>query len=250
MGVIITFIILAALVLLVIGLKNPDKAFLPKFQKTRRNIALVYGSIIFVCFVILGMMADAGFSVEKNCEDITLEEKVTFTGTGSDDAKMTINEKPYEIKGEKFEYTFPLVMGRNNFLFKYTKNGKDKNELESIVRTTKENLAKELKAEERRKEELAKLEAKQKEAEKRIENIRKQFSAYDGSHYGLESYIKKVMNDPSSYEHVKTGFVDMGDYLVVTTVFRGKNAFGGLVMNSIKAKVSLNGDVLQILSQN
>ncbi len=57
------------------------------------------------------------------------------------------------------------------------------------------------------------------------------------------------MNDPGSYDHDKTVYWDMGDHLVVRTTFRGKNAFGGMVINSIKAKVSLNGQVLQIIEQ-
>jgi hypothetical protein len=33
------------------------------------------------------------------------------------------------------------------------------------------------------------------------------------------------------------------------TTFRGKNAFGGVVKNTVKAKVSLDGDVLEIIDQ-
>lgn len=57
------------------------------------------------------------------------------------------------------------------------------------------------------------------------------------------------MNDPDSYEHDETVYWDMGDHLVVKTTYRGKNAFGGVVRNFVKAKVSLDGDILQILDQ-
>jgi len=57
------------------------------------------------------------------------------------------------------------------------------------------------------------------------------------------------MNDPDSYDHVETVYWDRGDHLVVRTTFRGKNAFGGIVKNSVKAKVSLDGQVLQIIEQ-
>ena len=57
------------------------------------------------------------------------------------------------------------------------------------------------------------------------------------------------MNDPDSYEHVRTVYWDRGDHLVVMTTFRGKNAFGGVVTNSVKARVSLDGQVQQILDQ-
>lgn len=82
------------------------------------------------------------------------------------------------------------------------------------------------------------------ERKKRIEN---QFSVWNGSHRNLERYIKSIMNDPSSYKHVETVYWDMKTHLVVRTTFRGKNVFGGVVTNSIKAEVSLNGDILDII---
>lgn len=80
----------------------------------------------------------------------------------------------------------------------------------------------------------------------RIEN---QFSAWNGAHRNLEQYIKEQMNDPDRYKHVETVYWDRGDYLVVKTTFRGKNAFGGVIKNSITAKVSLDGQILEILAQ-
>lgn len=75
------------------------------------------------------------------------------------------------------------------------------------------------------------------------------FSAWDGSHSGLTKVIKESMNDPKSYEHVDTKYWDMGDHLIVTTTFRGKNAFGGVVKNWIKAKTNLDGNVLEVIEQ-
>ncbi len=56
------------------------------------------------------------------------------------------------------------------------------------------------------------------------------------------------MNDPKSYDHVETKCFDMGDHLVVTTTYRGKNAFGGVVKNWIKAKtdLSVNGIISKL----
>lgn len=94
-------------------------------------------------------------------------------------------------------------------------------------------------------------EEKQKQiiAEARKKKIEVQFSLWDGSHKNLEKAIKNSMNDPNSYDHVETEHWDHGDYLVVRTTFRGKNKFGGVVKNSIKAKVSLDGEVLELLDQ-
>lgn len=87
----------------------------------------------------------------------------------------------------------------------------------------------------------------QQRAERRKKQLESQFSAWDGSHRGLERVIKDSMNDPDSYDHVETVYWDRGDHLVVRTTFRGKNAFGGVVKNSVKARVSLDGQVLEIL---
>ena len=87
-------------------------------------------------------------------------------------------------------------------------------------------------------------------AEARTEKIEKSFSAWDGSHYRLTKFIKNSMNDPNSYEHVETRYGDKGDHLIVSTTFRGKNAFGGVVKNMVTAKVDLNGNVIAIISQH
>ena len=86
--------------------------------------------------------------------------------------------------------------------------------------------------------------------ESRKEQIEKQFSVWDGSHRGLTEMIKKSMNDPNSYEHVETRYVDKVDHLIVRTEFRGKNAFGGVVKNSVTAKVNLDKGGIQIISQS
>ncbi len=86
--------------------------------------------------------------------------------------------------------------------------------------------------------------------EKRKKRIKEQFSPWDGSHSNLEILIKKAMNDPDSYQHDETLYWDKDSYLLVRTVYRGKNAFGGVVKNFVKAKISLNGEILQILDQS
>ena len=83
----------------------------------------------------------------------------------------------------------------------------------------------------------------------RTEIIEQQFSAWDGSHRSLTKLIKESMNDPDSYDHVETVYWDKGDHLIVRTTFRGKNAFGGVVKNWVKAKVDLNGNVIEVIEQ-
>jgi len=88
--------------------------------------------------------------------------------------------------------------------------------------------------------------AKEEARKKQIESL---FSSWDGSLVSLETRIKSGMNDPDSYEHVQTRYKDVNDYISVSTTFRGKNAFGGVVTNTVNAKVSLTGDVLEIVKK-
>ena len=52
-----------------------------------------------------------------------------------------------------------------------------------------------------------------------------------------------------SYKHNETVWWDRGDHIVVRTSFRGKNAFGALVLNSVKAKCDVDGTVVSIIEQ-
>lgn len=76
------------------------------------------------------------------------------------------------------------------------------------------------------------------------------FSVWDGSHNGVTKAIKEHMHDPKSYEHVETKYQSVGGYLIVTTTFRGKNAFGALIKNSVTTRTDLDGNLLQILEYN
>ncbi|RKH42457.1 transporter [Corallococcus sp. AB050B] len=58
-------------------------------------------------------------------------------------------------------------------------------------------------------------------------------SAWDGSVLEVKQYLRKVMNDPDSYEHVSSSAPVARDaYWIVKSSFRGKNAFGGKVLNT------------------
>ena len=80
----------------------------------------------------------------------------------------------------------------------------------------------------------------------RKERIESQFHFWDGSHNNLERYIKEHMHDPDSYDHVETVYWDKGNYLIVKTKFRGKNAFGALILSTFEAKVTLDGQILDV----
>lgn len=81
-------------------------------------------------------------------------------------------------------------------------------------------------------------------AEERERRIQSQFSMWNGAHRNLESKIKASMNDPRSYRHVRTEWADQGEYVLVRTTFRGKNAFGGTITTTVEARVDLDGNVI------
>ena len=79
--------------------------------------------------------------------------------------------------------------------------------------------------------------------------LEKTFDAWDGSHIKLTKLIKSNMIDPSSYEHVETLYRDDKNSIFVRTKYRGKNAFGGKVTNTVEANVSIRGNVIDVISQ-
>jgi hypothetical protein len=102
-----------------------------------------------------------------------------------------------------------------------------------------------LDAEEKVRKEVAAQQAR----EARKKEVEGQFSGWDGSHRTFERLIKQTMNDPDSYEHVETRFADKGDYIRVFTKFRGKNAFGGMVVDSATADFTITGDLIRVIEE-
>lgn len=80
------------------------------------------------------------------------------------------------------------------------------------------------------------------------EIVKEQFNSWDGSNIALEKYIKTHMNDADSYEHVETRYsINKDSTLYVVTKFRGKNAFGAKVLQTVRARIDFKGNVLDIL---
>src|SRR5690606_26186011 len=71
--------------------------------------------------------------------------------------------------------------------------------------------------------------------------IKNQFRPRSGEHFELSELIKNSMKNPESYEHVSTSYEEFEDYLIVTTKYRGTNSFGGIVPETVRAKVSISG---------
>jgi len=98
------------------------------------------------------------------------------------------------------------------------------------------------------KKQRADLENQKAQTDKKIKDFEKNcFSGWDGSHRELVKLVKANMNDKKSFEHEKTTYTTLDDYAIVIMQFRGKNALGNMVLNSIKAKVSYDCEVLEII---
>lgn len=81
--------------------------------------------------------------------------------------------------------------------------------------------------------------------ELRTERIGNGFAA-DGSHRELVQIVKRGLHNPDSFQHVQTSYRDLGDSLEVTMQYRARNVFNALVLSEVKAKTTLDGEVLQI----
>lgn len=77
------------------------------------------------------------------------------------------------------------------------------------------------------------------------------FSGWDGSYRPLEKLIKASMNDDSSYKHVETVYhliLNKDPHAIVKTTFRGTNAYGGVVKQTVAARVDVRtGQVVSII---
>lgn len=83
----------------------------------------------------------------------------------------------------------------------------------------------------------------------RQEQIESMFSQYDGSFRPLERIVQNNMNDPDSYEHVETKYVDKDDHIIVVMKYRGNNAFGGKVLETIGARYYLDTNQIEVVTE-
>jgi hypothetical protein len=100
-------------------------------------------------------------------------------------------------------------------------------------------------------EPVVKLSAQQIDSTRKAERISRQFNLWNGSHINTVIAIKEMMNDPNSFEHVNTDVWESGDTgFLIKMTYRGKNAFGGVITNTIISRVDTAGKVLKIIEAN
>lgn len=133
-----------------------------------------------------------------------------------------------------------------NTLYFFPSASKESSEIRKYVETIEyDPMIKDDRLVKRQREEL---ENQNKQLDKKKEDFEKNcFSAWDGYNRELVKLVKNKMNDKKSFEHVDTSYTLLDDYAIVVMEFRGKNSFGALVMNSVKAKISYDCEVLEII---
>jgi hypothetical protein len=87
-----------------------------------------------------------------------------------------------------------------------------------------------------------------------IDSFTSNFSGWDGAYRPLEKLIKVNMDDDGSYKHVETRITRLNftkdPHAIIKTVFKGKNAFGGVVKETVTARVSVRtGEIEKILQE-
>ncbi len=79
-------------------------------------------------------------------------------------------------------------------------------------------------------------------AAQKAEDTRKGFHCLDtfnGSHRGVEKYVKANLRDPDSYDHIETRISPVsnkGEHVLIMK-YRAKNGFGGMNVESLVATV-------------
>lgn len=133
-----------------------------------------------------------------------------------------------------------------NTLYFFPSTSKKNSKIEKYVETIEYNpIVTDSRIVRRQREDLEKQKVESDERKKDFE--KNCFSAWNGYNRELVRLVKIRMNDRKSFEHVNTSYTLLDDYAIVVMEFRGKNKFGALVLNSVKAKVNYDCEVLEIV---
>lgn len=272
--------LLLSLVLLFVGLINPKLSlFWKKQNQTRKQSSLIYGICLITSFILFGITSDNSKTKENTSkansvkDTVDYQKKIAALSKSVIDSliqsqfdadknhinfKILVSKKMDSLRAKFSNADFKSYEYKNGFIklntsFSYQLKNKDDYEYTqicsfeceydlfgSLISCKIEGIENDEQNEDNRGNEI--------NAERK-RKIEQQFSAWDGSHRNLETYIKRNMNDADSYEHVETSYWDLNDHIVVMTKFRGKNAYGAKVLNVIKAKVNLNGEIIEIIEQ-
>ena len=127
----------------------------------------------------------------------------------------------------------------------YVKNLANELALQELAKLEQERKAAAEAAEKRREEQ-----AEKRRIQANASQFRRNFeSSFNGSIRPVVNAVKAGMHDPGSFEHVSTRWYILKgteDQYIVYMKFRGKNAFGALVLNEVTAICLLDGTVVSL----
>lgn len=241
-----------------------------------KKFFLILGIIIFMLMAISSCVASKSITKEKETQNkkiVLLFAETEQSIKAKDFQKAQINlEKilDIDIKNEEYIALYDCVFAlsnniddfsfwtaefskdeldkarEGNFYKEYTKYEEINQPLnEKINSYARKNYKKILK----QKNDAEKLQKKFLEEQEKNERIRKFVTRYDNDSYKpLVDYVKQNMNDPKSFEHVRTSYdTSRKDTVKVMMEFRGKNAFGALVINTCSATAVIDtGELLEV----
>ncbi len=69
------------------------------------------------------------------------------------------------------------------------------------------------------------------------------FSPVDGENVELSYWIKNKLDDPESFEHVRTEWTEYDDHILVYTTFRFNNKFGAKTMTTYEVVLDLDDNI-------
>lgn len=177
--------------------------------------------------------------------DVFIDNNKELLGAITSFKKSTTEDNVYVIATSKSPYNFSIAIENNkmtyiNVVYKDMINLPFAEGNDAIKKKDYDYTMKTVKAGIKEKEAFQEL-------QDNLEKFKSQFSPWNGSNMYLVQQVKQIMDDPHSFEHVNTSwYVDVKNHSIihVQMTFRGKNVFGALVLNQIKAKMDANGTVL------
>lgn len=73
-----------------------------------------------------------------------------------------------------------------------------------------------------------------------------QFAGPGGPHRLLELHVRSSLNDPGSYQHVRTAYGIGDDGISIEMTFRARNAFGGILTKTVYGKADADGNLVYV----
>jgi len=225
---------------------------------------LGFFSVFIPTIISMTQKLEIDISYPENSVVQTSEIDITGTVIPAS-ANLTVNgsKNGLTIDDGKFIYKANLQEGNNTFKFLLENNTIAKNKDIIIKRELTEEEKTKIEEENRKKQEeenRKKAEQEQRKKEEEEKNMRegmikKQFNGWDGSHIAISDILRgsfyakapSPLKYPDTYKHIKTTYEDMGDSLIVYTTFSSKNSLGMEIVNTLKTKVSIDGNSIELL---